>query len=131
MSKRLIVASWALLLFLLGPFAAAQPGPENDPKEDTSGADVTPADHRIVRLERQIEALKARLAAQEARRAKAADSAADDRVQRLEKEIEQLETIRSSLLSLDRVERIAREELGLKNPKDNQIIWDDLDGKNP
>ena len=58
-------------------------------------------------------------------------SGLEEEVLRLEKEIEQLETIRSSLLSLDRVERIAREELGLKNPKDNQIIWDDLDGKNP
>lgn len=45
----------------------------------------------------------------------------------LKKEIEKLETIKSSLLSLERVERIAKEELKLVNPRENQIVYDKLD----
>lgn len=45
----------------------------------------------------------------------------------LKKEIEKLETIKSSLLSLERVERIAREKLKLENPRETQIVFDKLD----
>jgi cell division protein FtsL len=44
------------------------------------------------------------------------------RVQSLMKEVETLEAEKSSLLSLDRVETIAKKELGLRPPIDNQII---------
>lgn len=54
-----------------------------------------------------------------------------EEVSKLKKDIEKLETVRSSLLSLERVERIAREELKLQNPRENQIIFDDLDKKRP
>lgn len=47
----------------------------------------------------------------------------------LEKEVEKLETIKSSLLSLERVEKRAKEELGMKEPKKEQIIYKDYDPK--
>jgi cell division protein FtsL len=55
----------------------------------------------------------------------------EEKVSKLRDEIEQLETIRSSLLSLERVERIARQELGLQSPKESQVFRDDLDRKRP
>ena len=51
----------------------------------------------------------------------------EHRVIQLEKEVEKLETIKSSLLTLDRVENIAREKLKLSEPKDEQIIYEDID----
>ena len=47
----------------------------------------------------------------------------------LEKEVEKLETVKSSLLSLERVEKRAKEKLGLKEPKKVQIIYKDYDPK--
>jgi cell division protein FtsL len=49
------------------------------------------------------------------------------RVIQLEKEVEELETVKSSLLTLDRVESIAREELKLSEPKDKQIVYEDIE----
>lgn len=43
----------------------------------------------------------------------------------LKKEVERLEAKKSSLLSLERVEKIAREELNLISPKKEQIVSDD------
>lgn len=50
----------------------------------------------------------------------------EERVFRLEEEIKVLEVNRSSLLALERVERIAREELHLEEPKPEQIIYEDF-----
>ncbi len=41
----------------------------------------------------------------------------------LQEEVEKLETKKSSLLSLKRVEKIAKEELKLVEPKDEQIYY--------
>jgi cell division protein FtsL len=51
----------------------------------------------------------------------------EHRVIQLEKEVEKLETIKSSLLTLDRVENIARDKLKLSEPKDKQIIYEDIE----
>ena len=51
----------------------------------------------------------------------------ENRVLQLEKEVEKLETIKSSLLTLDRVERIARDKLKLAEPKEDQILYRDID----
>ncbi len=51
----------------------------------------------------------------------------EQRVILLEKEVEKLETIKSSLLTLERVENIAREKLKLSEPKENQIVYWDID----
>jgi len=53
----------------------------------------------------------------------------EEEVSLLKKDIEKLETIRASLLNLERVEKIAREKLKLRNPEKEQIIFDSLDGK--
>jgi len=45
----------------------------------------------------------------------------------LREEVKKLETIKSSLLSLERVEKIAKEELKLVEPKEEQVIYDDFD----
>ena len=50
----------------------------------------------------------------------------EQKVIQLQKEVEKLETIRSSLLSLDRVERMAREKLKLSEPKEGQVVYEDL-----
>ncbi|MBN2206797.1 MAG: cell division protein FtsL [Candidatus Aminicenantes bacterium] len=44
----------------------------------------------------------------------------------LVEEIKTLETRRAALLALERVERIAREELGLVDPREDQIIYHDF-----
>jgi len=49
------------------------------------------------------------------------------RVMQLEKEVEKLETEKSSLLTLDRVENIARKKLELSEPKENQIVYEDIE----
>jgi len=44
--------------------------------------------------------------------------------QTLREDVNKLELKKSSLLSLDRVDRIARDELGLVDPKDDQVIYE-------
>ena len=51
----------------------------------------------------------------------------EQRVIQLEKEVEKLETIKSNLLVLERVENIARDKLKLTEPKDEQIVYRDID----
>jgi len=51
----------------------------------------------------------------------------EEEILSLKKEIEKLEVKKSSLLSLERVEKIAREELKLTSPEKEQIIRDDFD----
>jgi cell division protein FtsL len=48
------------------------------------------------------------------------------KIQDLDKEVERLETKKSALLSLDKVEHIAKEELKLQKPKKEQIIYDNF-----
>ncbi len=50
----------------------------------------------------------------------------EDDLQTLEKEVEKLEAKKSSLLSLERVEKIAKKKLKLEKPKKEQIIYDDF-----
>lgn len=49
------------------------------------------------------------------------------RVIQLEKEVEKLETVKSSLLTLERVENIARDKLKLSEPKEEQVIYVDIE----
>ncbi|UCE42980.1 MAG: cell division protein FtsL [Candidatus Aminicenantes bacterium] len=49
------------------------------------------------------------------------------RVLQLEKEVEELETVKSSLLTLDRVEDIARDKLKLSEPEEEQIVYKDIE----
>jgi cell division protein FtsB len=51
----------------------------------------------------------------------------EQRVIQLEKEVEKLETIKSNLLVLERVENIARNKLNFTEPKDEQIVYQDID----
>lgn len=48
------------------------------------------------------------------------------KLQDLEKEIEKSETTKSSLLSLDKVEPIAKEKLKLQKPREEQIVYDNF-----
>ncbi len=50
----------------------------------------------------------------------------EDKVLNLRKEVESLESVKSSLLSLENVEKIAKEELKLVKPKEKQIVYDDF-----
>lgn len=50
----------------------------------------------------------------------------EEEVTMLRKDVEKLETKKSHLLSLDRVEKIAKEELNLSEPKEGQIIHEEL-----
>lgn len=45
---------------------------------------------------------------------------------RLEEDIKKLETQRAALLSLDRVDKIARDQLSLVEPKEEQVIYEDF-----
>jgi cell division protein FtsL len=45
---------------------------------------------------------------------------------RIEKDIRRLDTEKASLLALNKVERIAREELQLADPRQDQIIYEGL-----
>ncbi len=45
---------------------------------------------------------------------------------RLEEDIKKLETQKAALLSLDRVDKIARDQLHLVEPKEEQIIYEDF-----
>jgi cell division protein FtsL len=47
----------------------------------------------------------------------------EEKIQNLEKEVEKLETYKSRLLSLQRVEKIAEKELGLVPPEEHQILY--------
>ena len=48
----------------------------------------------------------------------------EETVLNLRKEVEKLETKKSTLLSLERVEKIAKEELNLVEPKEEQLVYD-------
>jgi cell division protein FtsL len=48
------------------------------------------------------------------------------RVTLLEKEVEKLETRKSELLALERVENTARKKLALSDPKKGQIVYEDI-----
>lgn len=50
----------------------------------------------------------------------------EGKILRLEEEIKFLETQKAALLALERVERIAREDLNLAEPKAEQIIYEDF-----
>ena len=52
----------------------------------------------------------------------------DNRIRELEESIEALKLHRASLLDPGRVERIARDKLGLVEPVDDDIIYRKLDG---
>jgi cell division protein FtsL len=54
----------------------------------------------------------------------------EQRVLQLEKEVEKLETVKANLLMLDRVESIARGRLKLSEPKEEQIVYQDIDSEN-
>ncbi|OGD17035.1 MAG: hypothetical protein A2V76_09230 [Candidatus Aminicenantes bacterium RBG_16_63_14] len=51
----------------------------------------------------------------------------DERIRELEEGIEMLKLRKAALLDPGRVERIARESLGLVDPKDDEIIYQKLD----
>ena len=48
----------------------------------------------------------------------------DDRIRELEKAIEALELRKAALLDPARIERIARDKLGLVDPQDDEIIYE-------
>jgi cell division protein FtsL len=50
----------------------------------------------------------------------------EERMAGLNEDIKKLETDKAALLAPDRVERIAREELRLVEPKPEQIIYEDI-----
>lgn len=50
----------------------------------------------------------------------------EDKVLNLRKEVERLESVKSSFLSLENVEKIAKEELKLVKPKEKQIVYDNF-----
>ena len=50
---------------------------------------------------------------------------AENEKKAMEKEVLRLQAEKGSLLSLERVERTARNELGLIDPRDDQIIYED------
>jgi len=51
---------------------------------------------------------------------------AENEKKALEKEVLRLQADRAALLSLERVERTAREKLGLTDPREDQIIYEDF-----
>ena len=55
---------------------------------------------------------------------------AEDRIRELEKSIEALKLRRAALLDPARVEKIAREALGLVDPKDDEVVYEN-DRKGP
>jgi cell division protein FtsL len=50
----------------------------------------------------------------------------EKKVLTLRKKVDELEAEKSSLLSLDRVEKIAKEELNLAEPKKEQLVYDEF-----
>ena len=49
----------------------------------------------------------------------------EEEVSALEEEVKILQTVKSALLSLGRVEKIAKEKLKLVSPKEEQLIYED------
>jgi cell division protein FtsL len=50
----------------------------------------------------------------------------EQEIRGLQADIKKLETEKASLLALDRVEKTAREKLHLSEPKEGQIIYEDI-----
>jgi cell division protein FtsL len=50
----------------------------------------------------------------------------EEKVLTLGREVDELQAEKSSLLSLDRVEKIAKEELNLVEPKKEQLVYDEF-----
>ncbi len=50
----------------------------------------------------------------------------EEKVLTLTRQVDELQTEKSSLLSLDRVEKIAKEELNLVEPKKEQLVYDEF-----
>ena len=50
----------------------------------------------------------------------------EERISALEEEVQRLQAKKSALLSLDRVEKIAKQELKLVSPKEEQLIYEDF-----
>ena len=50
----------------------------------------------------------------------------EEKVLTLGRQVGELQTEKSSLLSLDRVEKIAKEELNLVEPKKEQLVYDEF-----
>ena len=48
-----------------------------------------------------------------------------DRIEALKLEVEELESQKASLLSLWRVEQVARQELMMVSPENKQVVYDD------
>jgi len=51
----------------------------------------------------------------------------EEEIAKLRKEVEELETTKSHLLSPELVEKIAKEDLKMVKPKDNQIVYEDFE----
>ncbi len=51
----------------------------------------------------------------------------EEKIERLRSDIEQLETEKASLLSLDRVEQMAKQELRMVVPNEKQLIFEKSD----
>jgi len=49
-----------------------------------------------------------------------------DKIQTLREEVKRLKTRKASLLTLERVEKTARAELGLTDPREDQIIYESI-----
>ena len=50
----------------------------------------------------------------------------EEKIQKLKIEVEKLETTKASLLSLEKVERIAKEKLKMVKTQENQKIYEDF-----
>jgi len=50
----------------------------------------------------------------------------EEKVLTLGRQVDELQTEKSYLLSLDRVEKIAKEELNLAEPKKEQLVYDEF-----
>lgn len=50
----------------------------------------------------------------------------EEKVLTLRRQVDELQAEKSSLLSLDRVEKIAKEELNLVEPKKEQLVYDEF-----
>jgi cell division protein FtsL len=50
----------------------------------------------------------------------------ENELKTLQEGVQKLEAIKAALLSLERVEKIAREELGLAEPRADQVIYGDF-----
>jgi cell division protein FtsL len=50
----------------------------------------------------------------------------EERISALEEEVQRLQAKKSALFSLDRVEKIAKQELKLVSPKEEQLIYEDF-----